>query len=82
MKFVIKSFRQLRKIIIGFIGFTVLLIGVILIFLPGPGLLVIPAGLAILSTEFLWARNLLKKIKKIRFRKKSEEVPDQKRKAA
>jgi hypothetical protein len=32
---------------------------VALIVLPGPAFLVIPAGLAILATEFLWARRLL-----------------------
>lgn len=45
------------------IGFTVLLIGIALIVLPGPAFLVIPAGLAILATEFVWARKLLKKVK-------------------
>ncbi len=45
------------------VGFTVLFIGVILIVTPGPALIVIPAGLAILATEFVWARNLLDKIK-------------------
>ena len=35
-----------------------------LIVLPGPAFIVIPAGLAILATEFLWARRLLKQVKK------------------
>jgi uncharacterized protein (TIGR02611 family) len=47
---------SLRKLIIGVIGGTVLLIGVALIVLPGPAFLVIPIGLAILATEFAWAR--------------------------
>ena len=34
-----------------------------MIALPGPGLLVIPIGLAILATEFLWAQRLMKKFK-------------------
>lgn len=78
----ILTFRQLRKIIISILGFTVLLIGVLLIFLPGPSLLVIPAGLAILGTEFMWARNLLNKIKRFRFRKTKTPEPGQERKAA
>lgn len=41
------------------IGGTVLLIGVALLVLPGPAFIVIPLGLAILATEFRWARNLL-----------------------
>jgi tellurite resistance protein TerC len=56
MKFVAAS---LRKLIIGIIGGTVLLIGVALIVLPGPAFIAIPIGLAILATEFAWARSAL-----------------------
>jgi uncharacterized protein (TIGR02611 family) len=56
-------FRKIKRLIIGVIGFTILLIGIILIVLPGPAFIVIPAGLAILATEFAWARRLLKKVK-------------------
>jgi uncharacterized protein (TIGR02611 family) len=45
------------------VGGTVLVVGVALIILPGPAFLVIPAGLAILATEFLWARRLLRETK-------------------
>jgi tellurite resistance protein TerC len=41
----------------------VLLIGIAMIVLPGPAILVIPLGLAILATEFVWARRLLKRLK-------------------
>jgi tellurite resistance protein TerC len=47
----------LRKLIIALIGGTVLLIGVALIVLPGPAFIVIPIGLAILATEFAWAKH-------------------------
>jgi len=40
-------------------GMTVLLIGIAMIILPGPALVVIPVGLAILATEFAWARRWL-----------------------
>lgn len=46
----------LRELIIALIGGTVLLIGVALIVLPGPAFIVIPIGLAILATEFAWAK--------------------------
>jgi hypothetical protein len=46
----------LRKLIIALFGGTVLLIGVALIVLPGPAFIVIPIGLAILATEFAWAK--------------------------
>jgi tellurite resistance protein TerC len=45
------------------VGFTVLLIGVALLVLPGPAVVVIPTGLAILATEFVWARRLLNRMK-------------------
>ena len=53
--------RWLRRVIVAVIGFTVLLIGVAMIVLPGPAIVVIPLGLAILATEFVWARRVLKK---------------------
>ena len=51
----------LRRAIVAVIGFTVLLIGVAMIVLPGPAILVIPLGLSILATEFVWARRLLER---------------------
>jgi len=57
------NIRWLRRLIVAIIGFTVLLIGVAMILLPGPAVVVIPLGLAILGTEFVWARRLLKKAK-------------------
>jgi hypothetical protein len=59
----IKSLKQLKRIIVAVIGFTVLAIGIVLIVLPGPAFIVIPAGLAILAAEFAWARILLLRIK-------------------
>jgi uncharacterized membrane protein YqgA involved in biofilm formation len=58
-----KSLRQVRRIIIAVIGFTLLGIGLVMTVLPGPALLVIPLSLGILATEFVWARNLIKKVK-------------------
>lgn len=54
---------SLRKIFIGIIGGTVLLIGIALIVLPGPAFIVIPIGLAILATEFAWARRAVTRAK-------------------
>ena len=56
-------FTTLRKLVIGIIGGTVLLIGVALIVLPGPAFIVIPIGLAILATEFAWARSAINRAK-------------------
>ncbi len=51
-------------------GFTLLLAGVAMIVLPGPALIVIPLALAILGTEFVWARKILTHIKE-KIRRKS-----------
>lgn len=59
----IPDIKWLRRAIVAVIGFTVLLLGVAMIVLPGPAFLVIPLGLAILATEFVWAEVLLKKAK-------------------
>jgi len=59
----VPDIKWLRRAIVGVIGFTVLAIGVAMIVLPGPAFLVIPLGLAILATEFVWADALLKKAK-------------------
>lgn len=42
------------------LGFLVVVIGLILVPLPGPGWLVVFAGLAILSIEFVWAQEAVK----------------------
>jgi len=55
--------RHTKRIIVFVIGNTVLIFGIILIFTPGPAIIVIPLGLAILATEFVWARVLLHKVK-------------------
>jgi tellurite resistance protein TerC len=49
-----------RRIGILIIGSSVLLVGIAMIVLPGPAVVVIPIGLAILATEFMWARRWLK----------------------
>lgn len=57
------SLRHARRAIVAVVGFTVLLIGIALIVLPGPAFVVIPVGLAILAAEFAWARRLLRRVR-------------------
>jgi hypothetical protein len=52
-----------KKALIGIVGGIVLLVGVAMIVLPGPAIVVIPAGLAILATEFEWAHRLKERAK-------------------
>ncbi len=53
----------MKKFFIALIGSTVLLLGVVMVVLPGPGLPIVVGGLAILATEFLWARRALRQTK-------------------
>jgi uncharacterized protein (TIGR02611 family) len=55
--------RNVRRVVVAVVGFTVLLLGVAMIVLPGPAFVVIPAGLGILAIEFAWARHLLHRLK-------------------
>ncbi|MSN26061.1 MAG: hypothetical protein GJV46_09345 [Geobacter sp.] len=61
--YILKTLGQAKRLIVIVIGFTILAAGVAMIVLPGPAVVVIPVGLAILATEFIWARKLLDKVK-------------------
>lgn len=52
--------KHARKLVIAVIGSTIILGGLAMMVLPGPATVVIPLGIAVLSTEFLWARRLLR----------------------
>jgi uncharacterized protein (TIGR02611 family) len=62
-------YRMAKRIAIGIVGGSVLIIGICMIVLPGPAFVVIPVGLGILGIEFAWARSWLRKAKA-----KAEEV--------
>ena len=57
------TWQQTRRVVIALVGVSVLVVGAIMIIAPGPAFVVLPAGLAILAIEFVWARRLLRKIK-------------------
>jgi tellurite resistance protein TerC len=52
-----------KRFVIGAAGGAVLLVGLAMVVLPGPAFIVIPIGLAILATEFAWAKRWLEKAK-------------------
>lgn len=58
------TYKIARRIAIAVVGSTVLLIGIVMIVAPGPAIVVIPIGLAILSIEFAWARYWLRHLRK------------------
>jgi uncharacterized protein (TIGR02611 family) len=57
-------YETARKIVVAVLGVSVLVIGTLMLVLPGPAIIVIPAGLAILATEFGWARMMLNRLKR------------------
>jgi uncharacterized protein (TIGR02611 family) len=63
--------RNGRRIAVSVAGFVLILAGLAMLVLPGPGILVIVAGLAILATEYVWAQRALNYAKQ-----KSEQARD------
>jgi len=57
------SYKLARLVIVAVIGGTILLGGIIMLVTPGPGVVVIVLGLAILAIEFAWAKHWLEKVK-------------------
>ncbi|HBH00905.1 MAG: hypothetical protein A2W08_13550 [Candidatus Rokubacteria bacterium RBG_16_73_20] len=55
--------RRAWRLVVAVIGGTVLALGIAMLVLPGPAFVVIPLDLAILATEFVWARRLLKRVR-------------------
>ena len=53
----------MKKSAVTILGVGLLAVGLAMMVLPGPGILVIVAGLAILATEYVWARSLLERAK-------------------
>lgn len=60
-KFGLDRMPVIRKLVYSVIGITVLLIGVAMLVLPGPAIVVIPIGLAILASEYAWARRIIRR---------------------
>lgn len=65
----------LRKVFVGLLGTTVLLIGLAAIVLPGPATLIIPLGLVILASEFAFFRFLVRS-QEPRVRRALNRLPD------
>jgi uncharacterized protein (TIGR02611 family) len=54
-----RSPPAVRRIVVPVVGVLLLCVGAALLVLPGPGLVVLLAGVAVLSLELKWARRLL-----------------------
>ncbi len=60
-KFHLDRMPVVRKVVYAIIGLTVLLLGIAMIVLPGPAIILIPLGLAILASEYAWARRIIRR---------------------
>ena len=58
-----RTIEQVRRVFRISAGFTLLLVGFIMFFTPGPGWLVVVLGLTLLAAEFVWARRLMERMK-------------------
>jgi len=56
-------YKQAKRLLVLVVGTTVLLLGLVLLVLPGPGLITIALGLSILASECVWARQILKRFR-------------------
>jgi uncharacterized membrane protein YdbT with pleckstrin-like domain len=57
--------RSSRRIAVSVVGAVLLLAGLAMLVLPGPGLIVIVLGFAVLGTEYVWAAAALERSKRI-----------------
>ena len=57
------ALRLAKKVVVASVGASVVMVGIVMIVTPGPAIVVIPAGLAILAVEFAWARRWLRRVK-------------------
>lgn len=57
------TYRTARRVLIAVTGGLVVLTGIVMFVTPGPAFVVIPIGIAILATEFEWARRMNQKLK-------------------
>ncbi|MEX2274796.1 MAG: PGPGW domain-containing protein [Actinomycetota bacterium] len=55
--------RNAKRVAVTIVGFALILVGIALLVLPGPGWALIFVGLAVLATEYVWAQRLLNKAK-------------------
>ena len=62
-RLVAQGIRAARRVIVGVVGATVIVVGVALLVLPGPAFVVLPIGLGILAIEFEWARRWMRRVR-------------------
>ena len=63
-----KTLNLVRRLLVAVLGVLIILVGVVLLFIPGPGTVVIIAGLAVLGSEFerprIWVQSLRARVRR------------------
>lgn len=69
--------RRVRQVVVLVLGVALLLAGCVLLVLPGPGLLLIGLGIAVLAVEFSWARRVAERVTRVArgFRRRLRQLP-------
>jgi uncharacterized protein (TIGR02611 family) len=55
--------RSTKRIVVFVVGVALVALGLVMLVLPGPGIVVVVLGFAVLATEFVWAEVALDKAK-------------------
>ncbi|HTT32879.1 MAG TPA: PGPGW domain-containing protein [Methylomirabilota bacterium] len=61
---ILHTVKQARRVFLMLAGFTLLLLGIIMVATPVPGLPVILLGLGLLGAEFVWARRITDRLRR------------------
>ena len=56
---------SIRKPLVSVIGALIIVIGIILMPLPGPGMVIVVIGVSVLASEFTWAKNAYERIMQV-----------------
>ena len=73
-----RSLQQTKRYLKILFGFTLLVVGILMIVTPGPGWLTIMLALGVLAAEFVWARRLLDRMKAQGLRLRDSVMPREK----
>ena len=60
---IVRTIQQAKRFLKILVGFTLLVLGIVMVATPGPGALTIVLALGVLAAEFVWARRLLDRVK-------------------
>lgn len=66
--------KHLKRVIVEGLGWALIVVGIAALVLPGPGLLALFAGMALLATQYEWAERRLEPVRKAALRAAADGV--------